>query len=173
VLEPTAPALPPVQTADLAAGALGAVTEILAALVAHSGGRIVVSMTHRSYPLASRAPILTDGHACYSIYACADGRFLTVGALEPRFFARLCELLGRAELAERQFDPNQEALRAELAAAFAERPLADWLALFRGEDVCVGPVATLAEAAPFAPPSLGPPPKLGEHTDAWRTEVGA
>jgi crotonobetainyl-CoA:carnitine CoA-transferase CaiB-like acyl-CoA transferase len=173
VLEPTAPTLPPVQAADLAAGALGAVTEVLAALVARRGGRIVVSMTHGAYPLASRAPILTDGHACYSIYACADGRFLTVGALEPRFFARLCELLGRPELAERQLDRNQEPLRAELAAAFSQRTLADWLAVFRGEDVCVGPVATRAEAAAFAPASLGPPPALGAHTDAWRAEVGA
>jgi len=173
VLEHTAPALPPVQAADLAAGALGAVTEILAALVARRGGRLVVSMTHRTYPLGSLAPVLTDGHACYSIYACADGRYLTVGALEPKFFARLCELLGRPELAERQYDADQAALRSELSIAFARRTLADWLALFGGNDVCVGPVATRAEAAQFAPPSLGPAPDLGAHTERWRAEVGA
>jgi alpha-methylacyl-CoA racemase len=147
VLESTAPALPPVQAADLAAGALGAVTEIL-------------------------APVLTDGYACYSIYTCADGRLLTVGALEPKFFARLCELLGRPALAERQYDADQASLRSELSAAFSERPLAEWLALFGGNDVCVGPVATREEAAQFAPPSLGPAPDLGAHTERWHAEVG-
>ncbi len=49
-------------------------------------------------------------------------------------------------LAERQYDEDQASLVAELAEIFAKRPLADWLALFDREDVCVGPVATLAEA---------------------------
>ena len=91
--------------------------------------------------------MLTGGLACYRIYETADGRHLTVGALEPCFFRRLTELLGRPELAERQFDADQEALAAELAAIFAARPLAEWLELFDAEDVCVGPVATIAEAA--------------------------
>jgi alpha-methylacyl-CoA racemase len=156
VLEPTAPALPPVQVADLAAGALGAVTEILAALLERTrtgkGARIVVSMTHNAHRLVSRAPVLTQGFACYRMYETADGRYLTVGALEPKFFARLCELVGRPELAERQYDGDQTSLAAELAEIFAQRTLADWLALSDGEDVCVGPVATLAEAdAAFGP----------------------
>jgi crotonobetainyl-CoA:carnitine CoA-transferase CaiB-like acyl-CoA transferase len=150
VLEPTAPALPPVQIADFAAGALGAVTEILAALLERArtgeGARIVVSMTHNAHKLASRAPVLTQGFACYRMYETADGRHLTVGALEPKFFARLCELLDRPELADRQYDTDQVSLAAELAKIFAQRPLTGWLALFDDEDVCVGPVATLAEA---------------------------
>ena len=150
VLEPTAPALPPVQVADLAAGALGAVTEILAALLERErtghGARIVVSMTHNAHRLASRAAVLTQGFACYRMYATADGRYLTVAALEPKFFLRLCELLALPELAERQYGDDQEALGGELARVFVQRPLAEWLALFDGEDVCVGPVATLTEA---------------------------
>ena len=150
VLEPTAPALPPVQVADLAAGALGAVTEILAALLERTrtgkGARIVVSMTHNAHRLASRAPVLTQGFACYRMYETADGRYLTVAALEPKFFVRLCEILALPELAERQYGDDQGALGAELAAVFAQRPLAEWLAVFDGEDVCVGPVATLTEA---------------------------
>jgi crotonobetainyl-CoA:carnitine CoA-transferase CaiB-like acyl-CoA transferase len=150
VLEPTAPGLPPVQIADFAAGALGAVTEILAALLERTrtgkGARIVVSMTHNAHKLASRAPVLTHGFACYRMYETADARHLTVGALEPKFFGRLCELLERPELAERQYDEDQASLAAELAKIFSRRPLAEWLTLFDGEDVCVGPVATLAEA---------------------------
>jgi len=154
----TAPALPPVQIADLAAGGLGAVTKILAALLERDrtgkGSHVVVSMTHGSHRLVAHRlggetvpRMLTGGLACYRIYEAADGRGLTVAALEPAFFRRLAELVGRPELAARQFDSDQEALATELAAIFEARPLAEWLELFDADDVCVGPVATLAEAA--------------------------
>jgi crotonobetainyl-CoA:carnitine CoA-transferase CaiB-like acyl-CoA transferase len=173
VLESTAPALPPVQVADLAAGALVAVTEILAAMLAGGGARIVVSMTHGAHRLASRAPVLTNGSACYRTYETADGRHLTVGALEPKFFARLCELLGHPELAERQYDADQESLASELAAFFRRRTLEEWLDVFEREDVCVGPVATYAEAQrAFGTKPPGPPAALGEHTADWRRELG-
>ena len=157
VLWDTAPSLPPTQIADFAAGGLGAVTKILAALLERDrtgkGARLVVSMTHGSHRLVSHRlggdPVprmLTGGLACYRLYETADGRHLTVAALEPVFFRRLTELLGRPELAERQHDADQEALAAELAAIFTTRRLVEWLELCEGEDVCVGPVATIAEA---------------------------
>jgi alpha-methylacyl-CoA racemase len=184
VLEDTAPALPPVQAADLAAGALGAVTQILAALLERErtgrGPRLTVSMTHGSHDLVAHrlggepvARMLTGGLACYRIYETADGRYVTVGALEPKFFRRLCEVVGRPGLAERQYGEEQEALAAELAAIFVTRSLAEWLELFDDEDVCVGPVWTRAEAArEFARDALGEPAALGEHTSAWRGELG-
>jgi alpha-methylacyl-CoA racemase len=158
LLADTAPAMPPVQVADLAGGALSAVAEILAALLERErtgrGRRIAISLTHNAHRLAAHRlggepfpRLLTGGLACYRIYATADGRYLTVAALEPRFFRRLCELLARPELAQRQWEPEQELLADELADAFAARPLAGWLELFAGEDVSVGPVATLEEAA--------------------------
>jgi alpha-methylacyl-CoA racemase len=184
VLEDTAPALPPVQVADLAAGALGAVTEILAALLERErtgrGARLVVSMTHGSHALAAHrlggepiARLLTGGLACYRLYATADGRYVTVAALEPKFFRRLCEVLGRPELVEAQYSADeQERLAGELAEVFASRPLATWLEVFDGEDACVGPVATLAEAASeFGVEPRGSAPALGEHTAAWRAEL--
>jgi crotonobetainyl-CoA:carnitine CoA-transferase CaiB-like acyl-CoA transferase len=154
----TAPALPPVQIADLAAGGLGAATKILAALLERDrtgkGGHVVISMTHGSHRLVAHRlggetvpRMLTGGLACYRIYETADGRHLTVGALEPAFFRRLTELLGRPELAERQFDSDQETLATELAEIFETRALAEWLQLLDAEDVCVGPIATIAEAA--------------------------
>jgi len=154
----TAPALPPVQIADLAAGGLGAAMKILAALLERDrtgkGSRVVVSMTHGSHRLVAHRlggetvpRMLTGGLACYRIYETADGRHLTVGALEPAFFRRLTELLDRPELAERQFDADQETLASELALIFKARSLGEWLVLFDAEDVCVGPVATIAEAA--------------------------
>ena len=159
LLADTAPALPPTQIADLAGGALTAVTRILGALLERErtgrGARIVVSLTHGAYRLVSHRlggePIprlLTGGLACYGIYATADGRHLTVAALEHSFFARLCELLELSNLVDRHFDPDaQEEIGDALASRIASKPLADWLELFDGEDVSVGPVATLEEAA--------------------------
>jgi len=184
VLEDTAPALPPLQIADLAAGALGAVTQVLAGLLERSrtgrGPRIVVSMTHRSHDLVAHrlggepVPRLpTGGLACYGVYQTADSRHLTVGALEPKFFRRLCELVDRPDLAERQYDEDQQALADELAAIFTRRTLEDWLAHFGDEDVCVGPVWTRAEAAAeFGPAEEPRKVALGAHTEAWRHELG-
>jgi crotonobetainyl-CoA:carnitine CoA-transferase CaiB-like acyl-CoA transferase len=185
VLEDTAPASPPLQIADLAAGSLAAVAEILAALLRRmrtgEGAHIAVSMTHRAHDLVAYRlagdPVprmLTGGLACYRLYETADGRHLAVGALEPKFFARLCELIGRPGLERRQYDEDQAALAHELEETFAARPLAAWLEALDGEDVCAGPVATRAEAHA----DLGPWPveaadaRLGEHTAAWRREVG-
>jgi len=175
---------PPLPVADLAAGGLGAVTEILAALVRRArtgeGARLSISMTHRSHALVAHRlagdpgdRLLTGGLACYGVYAAADGRRLTVGALEPRFFAAVCDVLGQPELAERQYGPDQEGLATELAAAFAERPLAEWLERFEGLDACVGPVFTRAEAAAEfgAPPGPAADVALGAHTAAWAAAV--
>jgi crotonobetainyl-CoA:carnitine CoA-transferase CaiB-like acyl-CoA transferase len=183
VLEDTAPALPPIQVADLAAGALGATAQVLAALLERArtglGPRVVVSMTHRSHDLVAHRlggePVprmLTGGLACYRIYETADGRHLTVGALEPRFFRRLTELLERPELGSRQYDEDQEALASELAAAFRVRDLAGWLKHFGDEDVCVGPVWTREEAANvFGSRDAPVEVPLGAHTELWRREL--
>ena len=184
VLEDTAPGLPPVQVADLSAGALGAVTSVLAALLERTrtgkGRHIIVSMTHGAHDLVAHRlggdpvpRLLTGGLACYRVYGTADGRHLTVAALEPKFFRRLCELLQRPDLAERHYDPDQEALADELGGILLARPLAAWLELFDGEDVCVGPVWTRAEAAAvFGADKATDPVPLGAHTEAWQRELG-
>lgn len=184
VLEDAGAQLPPVQIADLAAGALGAVAQVLAGLLERDrtgrGPRIVVSLTHRSHDFVAHRlggePVprmLTGGLACYRIYATADDRHLTVGALEPKFFQRLCELLARVDLAGRQYDDDQDALAVELASIFATRSLEDWLTHFGDEDVCVGPVWTREEAAAAFGSSDAPQEvPLGAHTDAWRRELG-
>jgi crotonobetainyl-CoA:carnitine CoA-transferase CaiB-like acyl-CoA transferase len=96
-----------------------------------------------------------------------------VGALEPKFFARLCELLGQPALAARQYGDDQETLAAEVARVFSSETLEHWLLVLDGEDVCVGPVATLAEAADdLGTPARGRAPALGAHTESWRQELG-
>jgi crotonobetainyl-CoA:carnitine CoA-transferase CaiB-like acyl-CoA transferase len=170
-LAATAPATPPVPVADYA-GAYAAVREVLAGLFERArtgkGSRRVVSLTHE----AARMPvpaILTGAAACYRTYATADGRWLTVAALEPKFFGRLCELAGLPELAGRGYEPRLPELEARLAG----RPLAEWLELFDGEDVCAGPVATVDEAAEFRAEPPARAAEVGEHTEAWRRELAA
>jgi crotonobetainyl-CoA:carnitine CoA-transferase CaiB-like acyl-CoA transferase len=152
-LEDTAPALPPVQVADLGAGAQAAVIEVLTALLERArtgrGAHLVVSMTHGTHrfvahQLGQPVPrLLTGGAACYRIYETADGRYLTVAALEPKFWRNLCDLLDRPDLVDRAFEPSLP----ELEELFRSRTLSDWLDLLEGKDTCVGPVLTLAEAA--------------------------
>jgi alpha-methylacyl-CoA racemase len=154
VLADTAPAVPPVQVADLAAGAQAAVIEVLAALLERertkTGARIVVSMTHNAHRFVAHRlagdplpRLLTGGVACYRIYETADGRHLTVAALEPKFWRNLCALLERPDLVDRAFEPELP----ELAALIRERTLKEWRTLLEGKDTCVGPVLTIAEAA--------------------------
>jgi len=153
-LHDTAPGLPPIQVADLGAGAQSAVIEVLAALIERGrtglGAHIVVSMTHGSHHfLAHRLHgepvprLLTGGAACYRIYETADGRYLTVAALEPKFWRNLCDLLDRPDFIERAFDAELP----ELAALLRTRTQREWLDLLEGKDTCVGPVLTLSEAA--------------------------
>jgi crotonobetainyl-CoA:carnitine CoA-transferase CaiB-like acyl-CoA transferase len=77
------------------------------------------------------------------MYETSDGRYLTVSALEPKFWRNLCELLERPDLIDRAFEPELP----ELAELFKSRTLRDSLDLLEGRDTCVGPVLTLEEAA--------------------------
>ena len=167
-LASTAPASPPLPVADLG-GSLTIVARILAALLERErtgrGARLEVSLAELAGELAPFGGPLTGELACYRIYETADGRHLTVAALEPRFWTRLVELVGRPDLLDRAADGHRE-----LEALFASRPLAEWLELFEGEDVAAGPVRTLEEAG--LPEPAGSPPALGEHTEAWRSELG-
>jgi crotonobetainyl-CoA:carnitine CoA-transferase CaiB-like acyl-CoA transferase len=153
-LEDTAPALPPVQIADLGAGAQAAVIDVLAALLERTrtgrGAHLVVSMTHGSHRFVAHRlhgepvpRLLTGGAACYRMYETSDGRHLTVAALEPKFWRNLCNLLDREDLIDSAFAPRL----LELEELFRSRTQRDWLDLLEGRDTCVGPVLTLAEAA--------------------------
>lgn len=91
--------------------------------------------------------ILTGRYACYDTYLCADDRYVSVGAIEPRFWANLCELLGLSEYAGSQTDDDaQDEIRAALAGVFATEPRDHWVDLLGPADTCVAPVNTVAEA---------------------------
>jgi alpha-methylacyl-CoA racemase len=96
-----------------------------------------------------RARNLLDGAApFYRCYACADGKFLSVGPLEPQFFAILVAKAGLPDAHRSdQNDPATWADRsAQYAALFATRPRDAWMEIFDGTDACVAPVLSPAEA---------------------------
>ncbi len=85
----------------------------------------------------------------YDVYRCADGGHISLGALEPQFYALLLQRLGLHDV-----DPTAQyqhaawpGLKARLAALFASRPRAHWCALLEGSDACFAPVLGMAEAA--------------------------
>lgn len=167
------PVLSNLQIADLLGGAQTAVQGILAALLAvkmGGPGRFVdVAMTdaafaHHIMPLLAlncdgRTAVpgrdfLTGGVPCYGTYRCSDGRYMAVGALEPKFWETCCELLQRPDLKDRHWTKGQAiggadamAVKAELQQIFASRTQAEWTALFEPADCCVTPVLDPVEAA--------------------------
>jgi alpha-methylacyl-CoA racemase len=98
--------------------------------------------------LDQRMSNLLDGGApFYTTYACADGRHVAVGAIEPQFFAALVQGLGLSDLPGGQLDrASWPAQRAAFAAAFVTRTRDEWVAHFAGADACVTPVLSLTEA---------------------------
>jgi crotonobetainyl-CoA:carnitine CoA-transferase CaiB-like acyl-CoA transferase len=214
------PGIPGVQVADLGGGALLGMVGLLAALVRAArtgeGERIDMAMTDGAFALLSvhlgdyfatgvvperERMLLNGGNPSYNVYACADGKHLTVGALEEKFFAVVCEVVGHPELASTALDLEALPVWREI---FRTRTRDEWLDAFAGLEACVGPVNDFAEAADdpqlrhremvveaehptegtvrqVAPPFKlrehpaaigGPPPRLGEGTRDFLAEAG-
>jgi alpha-methylacyl-CoA racemase len=100
---------------------------------------------------ARTANLLDGGAPFYGSYECADGRFVAVGALEPKFSTELLDRLGVAaddDLRRRLYDPSAwPELRERLAAIFRTRAREEWCALLEGTDACFAPVLSLGEVA--------------------------
>lgn len=156
-----------VQLADVGGGSLHAVVGLLAAVIArqHSGvGQYLdVSMTDCSFSLNAMAGAgylacgvepeweshVLNGGSFYDYYRSRDGRWMSVGSLEPAFMQQLCAALGRPELAAQGLSPKpeqQKALKLALQVEFEKRSFDELCALFAGLDACVEPVLNLSEA---------------------------
>jgi alpha-methylacyl-CoA racemase len=91
--------------------------------------------------------LLDGGMPWYDVYETADGQWMAVGALEPRFYAALTDGLGLTDAPDRADPRNWPKLRELLAARFKDRTREEWTAVFAGTEACVEPVLSLTEAA--------------------------
>jgi crotonobetainyl-CoA:carnitine CoA-transferase CaiB-like acyl-CoA transferase len=161
-----APLAPGVQVADLGGGALMAAFAIGAAIhhrhMSGEGQCVDVSMTDgvvswlvphlAAYFATGRVPQrarerLNGGWPCYGVYETADGGHVTLGALEPQFWANFCRLVERDDLRPLQHveGADRDRVAAELRQLFRTRTRAEWVELLQQADVCAGPVLTLDE----------------------------
>lgn len=159
------PFIPGVQIADIAGGGMNAANGILLALLARErtgkGQYIDISMTDAMVSLLSLVlflrqrdgeeprrgdTMLSHRYAFYNTYETSDGRSLTIGAVEGRFWKQLCEHLGVPDYAPLQYD---EARRREIVdfmrKAFKQKTLAEWETELADLDICWGPVLTIKE----------------------------
>jgi crotonobetainyl-CoA:carnitine CoA-transferase CaiB-like acyl-CoA transferase len=158
------PAQAGAQIADLGGGALMGAFGILAALRERDrsgeGQLVDVSMFDGALSwlamVAARvfaageqprrgAEMLSGSLLCYRLYKCADG-WVTLGALEPKFFAAWCHGVDREDLLEHQFEPPGSPAHAEVEAIFATRTRAGWAAFANEHDCCLEPVLEVEEA---------------------------
>jgi alpha-methylacyl-CoA racemase len=159
------PPIPGATVADSAGGGMQAVIAILAALVQRAstgeGAYLDVSVADGLLGLMALAVdeflavgvepgpghgMLTGRYACYDVYGCADGKSLTVAAIEPRFWANLCTAVGLERWIEHQTDDDLQAeIRGELAAVFRTKSRDQWVAELGPADTCVAPVLSVPE----------------------------
>jgi alpha-methylacyl-CoA racemase len=166
--EPGADGGPPVSgatIADAAGGGMHAAMAIMAALIGRGtegpgvhldvsiadGVLWLTSLAVDEY-LATGAPvgfghnIITGRYACYDSYECADEKWLAVGAIEPKFFANLCRLLGLDRwIGSERDDDAQDAIRRDFAAVFVTKDRDTWVAELAAADTCISPVLTATE----------------------------
>jgi len=160
------PCIPGIQIADLVGGGMNAVIGILLALIARArtgeGQYIDISMTDGMVGLLpiplhflqkdGRVPLRSDTmlshrYACYNVYETADGRHISIGAVENRFWVNLCELLGVPEYGALQYDEDRrEELLDFLRKSFKKKTLDEWIRILGERDVCWGKVQNITEA---------------------------
>ena len=189
-----APALPGATVADIAAGGMHAALAVMAALlrrqrtghgehldVSVADGALGMMSLYADEHLATGAEpgpghyILTGRYACYGIYACADGKYLSVAAIEPAFWANLCRALGLDHFIDAQTDDElQDAIRAALAACFSSEDRDEWVRRLGPADCCVAPVNSVSEAvADEQYRARGSVVKAEHPTDGTMEQIGA
>lgn len=155
-----------VQVADVGGGSFGAVTGILAAVIQRQvtgeGQWLDISMFDMSvawnglaisqFIVGGENPTYEswalNGGGFYDTYRTADDRYLSVGSLEPKFWAGFCQVIGRPDLinvGHIQDAEVQTNLKANLRQIIRQQSLAMWVELFAAHDLCVEPVLTIAE----------------------------
>ena len=160
------PALSGIQIADIAAGSKNLVIAVLAAShkrhASGEGDYIDISITDSAFALSifHTAGYLSDGRipeaesemlnggTAYDFYRTSDGRYISVGPIEPKFFKNFCEAAGLTELLELKFFVKEDMDRAKtkIAERISSKTMNEWRQIFKNIDACVEPVFNLEEA---------------------------
>ncbi|MGB4269469.1 MAG: CaiB/BaiF CoA-transferase family protein [Spirochaetota bacterium] len=162
----TGPSLHGIQIADIASGAKNMVIGILSAYIKRQatgqGDYIDISITDGVFamsafttaaylegePLPQPETQMLNGGGIYDYYVTSDGRFLSVGPIEPKFFQSFCQAIGYTDILQ-NVDFSPEAInrhKKRIAEIIAMQPLSHWISVFSTIDACVEPVRTLHEA---------------------------
>ena len=159
------PSIPGIQIADIAGGGMNAAIGILLALLARErtgkGQYIDISMTDGMVgflPMAlylqnlkGQAPSRADSflshrYACYNTYETLDGRYISIGAVENRFWKELCEHMEVPEYTSLQYDENRrQEIIDFMRSSFMKKTLAEWEAELKDLDICWGRIQNLEE----------------------------
>ena len=161
----TGPVLTNMQVADVAVGSMNSVIGILAAVQYRNrtgkGQRVDIAMLDGLIPFngmdgtaflaAGKVPKREgerlNGGCIYDFYETKDGQYLSVGALEPKFWAEFCHCIGREDLIEGSVWPEDvKAVKEVIRGILKEKTRDEWMAVFDGRDVCVEPVLSVQEA---------------------------
>ncbi len=114
---------------------------------AHLGTMLFGFLVTRDWSTERGTNLLDTGAPFYDVYETADGAYVSVGALEPQFYAELLDRLGLAgEMPDRDDRANWPELRERFAETFRQRTRQEWTEVFAGSDACVAPVLSMAEA---------------------------
>jgi len=169
--EAALPSNPRLQVADTAAGSYAATMLIMAALLERQrtgrGRHVDVSMSEQLLPLMTTLYATADAHGrnprrdgelssggapCYRIFRTRDGQYVTVGALEPKFWQTVVEKLGLPQLAGAAFHGGDgaEEITKQLADVFASKTRAEWVEIFGDSDACFEPVLSFSETRALA-----------------------
>lgn len=161
----TGPVLTNMQIADIGVGSLNSVIGILSAVyyrsqtgkgqyidVAMSDGLISFNAMEGASFLVNgieprREETRLNGGCAYDFYETKDNRYLSVGALEPKFWENFCNCIELPEFIEKTVMPKDVlAMKEIIRKRILEKTLDEWLEIFEGKDVCVEPVLTMKEA---------------------------
>ena len=217
---PQQPIIPGIQLADIAGGTYMALIATMMALWQRErtgkGQHMDVSMLDATFPLMTLqwahfhasgqmplrgAAILSGGMAAYNVYRCADGKFVALAAIEPKFWETFCEQVGHPEWKDSYFTIGkaQHELIQQVAAVFAQHPRDYWIRLAETHDICLTPVLDMQDIPAYPhirhrrlfrqgdalphiriplnvseenDPNKWPAPRLGQHSISVLKNVG-
>lgn len=163
------PVLSGLQIADTCSGSMNTIIGILAAVIYRNrtgegqyvdvsmldgmlsflgptGGSYLLNVDQNKEVLPGYEDGLLNGGSLYDFYETKDGRYISVGPVEPKFFNIFCEGIGRPDLSAGMIMPKQKEVKDQVKQIIKTKTLTEWIEIFKDTDACVEPVKNMHEA---------------------------